>query len=69
MYGLHFAEAPDLPEVKPITRSGVEEAVHCAYLVCAFLSASLHIESAHVAYGWISLILLVAMLAAHFSHE
>lgn len=66
MFGLHFAATPELPEVKPVTVAGVEEAVHCAYLICAFLGASFHMESAHIIYGWISLILLAVTLAAHF---
>jgi hypothetical protein len=66
MYGLHFAAAPELPEVRPVTHTGIEEAVHCLYLGCAFLGASLHIESAHIIYGWISLILMAVTLTAHF---
>lgn len=69
MYGLHFAQTPTLTEVKPATRAGVEEAVHCAYLLCAFLGAAMHIEGAHIVYGWISLVLLGVTLAAHFIRE
>lgn len=66
MYGLHFAAAPELPEIRPLSRAGIEEAVHCIYLACAFLGASLHIESAHIVYGWISLVLLGITIIAHF---
>lgn len=68
MYGLHFAEPPTLPEVKPLTLKGIEETFHIAYLVGAFLGTVYHMEHAHLLGGWASLGLLAVFVIAHLYH-